>query len=180
MTSSTPSDALRYPAGRFEAPAAGDHSALATAIDELEAMPAQLRATVESLSEEQLDTPYRPGGWTLRQVVHHLADSHLNAYVRTKLAVTEDHPTIRPYDQDAWGDLPDAKGPVAPSLDLIEAVHTRWVALFRALDPDDFLRPFDHPEAGSSDIATLVSTYAWDGRHHMGHIGLVAGATAPA
>ncbi|MGH7540668.1 MAG: YfiT family bacillithiol transferase, partial [Gemmatimonadota bacterium] len=139
---------LRYPIGRF-APRTGSTRAERTAwIDQIEHAPAAVRDAVRGLDDARLDTPYRPGGWTVRQVVHHLPDSHVNAYVRMKLAVTEDTPTIRPYEEAAWAEQPDARrAPVELSLRLLEALHARWVHWLRALHDDDFTRPLHHPEA---------------------------------
>jgi uncharacterized damage-inducible protein DinB len=167
-----PIDELRYPIGKhqFEPGAAGTERG--RWIDEIAATPAQLRAAVAGLSAAQLDTPYRPGGWTLRQVAHHLADSHLNAYIRTKLALTEDEPTIKPYDEARWGELPDARtGPVEPSLTLLTALHHRWVLVWRAMSAAEFGRTFLHPEHGRTmTLDEIVSLYAWHGRHHVAHI----------
>jgi hypothetical protein len=138
-----------------------------TAITEL---PQKMRAAVNGLSASQLDTPYRPGGWTVRQVVHHVPDSHLNAYMRTKLALTENNPTIKPYDQDAFAQLPDQKLPIDVSLSLLEAVHARWTAVLAALTPEQFARPLVHPEIGKITVDYLVQLYGWHSRHHVAHI----------
>jgi uncharacterized damage-inducible protein DinB len=135
------------------------------------ALPQRFRNAVSGLSDIQLSTPYREGGWTVRQLIHHLPDSHLNAYIRCKLALTEDSPTIKPYDQEAWANLADsALTPPEVSLSLLEAVHTRWVTLLRALTPDDFQRKFNHPETGVQSVDSTVAFYAWHGNHHLGHI----------
>jgi uncharacterized damage-inducible protein DinB len=162
---------LRYPIGefRFEGPltAAGR----AARIDEIAAAPARLRQAVEGLSPEQLDTPYRPGGWTVRQVVHHLPDSHLNSYTRFKLALTEDGPTIRPYYEDRWAELIDGRtAPVEVSLALLESLHRRWVLLLRSLTAEDCARTFRHPELGIVSLDKNIALYAWHGRHHVAHI----------
>lgn len=137
----------------------------------LEAHPRRVRATVEGLEDGRLDAPYRQGGWTVRQLTHHLADSHLNAYVRFRLALTEDHPTIRPYDQDAWADLPDARtAPVGPSLQLLEAIHSRWSILLRAMISDDFERTLRHPEIGDVTLDYMLEQYAWHAEHHEAHL----------
>jgi hypothetical protein len=126
---------------------------------------------VRGLSEEQLDTPYREGGWTVRQVVHHLPDSHVNAYVRTKLALTEEEPVIRPYDEVAWANLPDGAGaPIEPSLALLDALHARWVLALRAAPEYAFKRTYWHPVNGLFSLDELVSNYAWHGRHHVAHV----------
>jgi len=123
------------------------------------------------LSTEQLDTPYRPGGWTVRQVVHHLPDSHLNSYIRFRLALTEKEPTIKPYDQERWAELDDAKtAPIEPSLALLEALHQRWIMLLRSLIPADFARTFNHPEMGIVTLDATLRLYEWHGRHHTAHI----------
>lgn len=133
--------------------------------------PARLRAAVEGLDEGQLDTPYREGGWTLRQVVHHVPDSHLNAYIRVKLALTEPEPVIKPYDEAAWAALPDTdRVPVAVSLALLDALHQRWVALWRAMSEADFAREYVHPDTGRHTLDYLLALYAWHGPHHVAHI----------
>jgi uncharacterized damage-inducible protein DinB len=143
----------------------------AARIAEIDAAPAALRAAVAGLSEEQLATPYRPGGWTVRQVVHHLPDSHANAYVRFKLALTEDNPTIKPYLEARWAELPDNAGtPVEVSLGLLEALHRRWVVLLRGMGPEDFARPLTHPEKGRLSLDQMLALYAWHGRHHVAHV----------
>jgi DinB family protein len=163
---------LRYPIGRFERPASLDDEGRRQAITAIAETPARLRAAVAGLTPEQLDTPYRPGGWTVRQVVHHLPDSHLNAYVRCKLALTEETPTIKPYLEDRWAELVDSRlTPVAVSLALLDALHERWVVLLRSLAAADFARTFRHPEHGSTpDLDWLVALYAWHGRHHVAHV----------
>lgn len=144
----------------------------AGAIDAIAAAPAALRAAVAGMTDADLDTPYRPGGWTVRQVVHHLPDSHMNAYVRLKLALTEERPTIRPYDEARWAELPDSRDvPVEVSLALLEALHLRWVALLRALPPASFERTLIHPEwPEPMSLDRLVALYAWHGRHHVAHV----------
>lgn len=162
---------LRYPIGTYTAPASVTAAQRAAWIADIAAAPAALRAAAAGLSPEQLDTPYRPEGWTVRQVVHHVPDSHLNAYTRFKLALTEDEPTIKPYDQARWAELPDSAAPPEVSLALLEALHQRWVALLNAMSPEQFNRRFRHPEHGR--IFTLDETlglYAWHGRHHAAHI----------
>ena len=161
----------RFPIGPFEAPTDPTPASIEAGIARIAAQPAALRAAVAGLDDAQLDTPYREGGWTVRQVVHHLPDSHMNSYVRIKLALTEDVPTIRPYDEAAWGELPDARGPIGPSLDLLEALHTRWVPVLASLGPDELARRFRHPEMGATlDLATQVALYAWHGDHHVAHV----------
>ncbi len=159
-------DDLRYPIGKFDG-----EGELRQWIDEIAAAPAQLRAAVQGLSPQQLDTPYRPGGWTVRQVVHHVPDSHLNCYVRFRLALTEDEPTIKPYDEGRWASLVDARtAPVEVSLALLESLHERWVMLLRSLTPSDWKRTFRHPELGVVTLERTAGLYAWHGRHHVAHI----------
>ena len=164
---------LRYPIGKWSWPAQPlTDVERRGAISEIAATPANIRAAVKGLSEKQLDTPYRPGGWTVRQVVHHLPDSHLNAYTRFKLAMTEDNPVIKPYDESAWAELPDGKGPhVAESLALLEALHTRWVFLLQRMEPSDFQRSLRHPEHDRKlTLDMMLAMYAWHGKHHAAHI----------
>jgi len=162
---------LRYPIGQFDIHTTVTPEDLRAAIDDIAAAPARMRAAVAGLSDEQLDTAYREGGWTVRQVVHHLPDSHLNAYIRLRLALTENEPTIKPYDEAAWANLEDARSmPVAPSLALLESLHERWVALMRSMDPDDFGRVLVHPELGRVGLDRLMALYAWHGRHHVAHV----------
>lgn len=162
---------LRYPIGRFTPPERVTEAGLTTWVDAIEALPGQLRAAVAGLTDRQLDTPYRPGGWTLRQTVHHLPDSHANAYVRFKLALTEDEPRITPYDEAAWAKLADTSAaPVDTSLDLLTALHVRWVAVLRAMAPDQWTRRYRHPESGPTRLDHAAGMYAWHGRHHLAHI----------
>jgi len=143
-----------------------------SAIEEIAALPKRMREAVAGLGDIQLDTPYRPGGWTVRQVVHHVPDSHLNAYIRLKLALTEDAPTIKPYDEKTWAMLADSRLPVEISLTLLDSVHARWVALCRNLKASDWARTFNHPEypEGPRTIDWLVQVYAWHSNHHLAHI----------
>jgi uncharacterized damage-inducible protein DinB len=162
---------LRYPVGRFERPAEVTKEMRRGWIEAIAAAPAALRAAVAGLNEEQLETPYRPGGWTVRQVVHHVPDSHLNAYVRMKLAVTEDEPAIKVYEEKRWAELPEAKtAPLEVSLSLLEALHRRWVLFLQALPAAAFSRAVQHPEWGRPSLDDLVGLYAWHGRHHVAHI----------
>jgi hypothetical protein len=161
----------RYPIGPFAYPGTATAAERRSRIDEIAAAPAALRSAVRGLGDAQLDTPYRDGGWTVRQVVHHVPDSHVNAYVRMKLALTEDRPVIKPYEEKRWAELPDGRaGAVEPSLSLLDHLHERWVRLLRALDANDFTRTLHHPEAGTLDLDYLVAMYAWHGRHHVAHI----------
>ncbi len=139
-------------------------------IDQIAETPAALTAAVAGLSDAELDTPYRPGGWTVRQVVHHVADSHMNAFIRCRLALTEDDPVIKAYDQDGWASLDDSRLPVAPSLAILEAVHERWVVMLRSLPRAAFARTLRHPEAGSMSLDAVIGLYAWHGRHHLAHV----------
>ena len=160
-------DELRYPLGRFDPATAGSRS---DQLEILRQLPRSLRHSVTHLDDMQLDTPYREGGWTVRQLVHHIADSHMNSYVRFKLALTEDCPTIKPYDEAAWAALPDSKQVIAPSLALIESLHARWVALLEAMTDADYRREFQHPERGRQNLATTLALYDWHSRHHTAHI----------
>jgi len=161
----------RYPIGRFTPDATRTPETRTRHIAEIAALPQRFRNVVSGLSDTQLSTPYRDGGWTVRQLIHHVPDSHLNAYIRCKLALTEDSPTIKPYDQEAWANLADsALTPAEVSLSLLEAVHTRWVTLLRALTPEDFQRKFNHPETGVQSVDSTVAFYAWHGNHHLGHV----------
>jgi DinB superfamily len=161
---------LRYPIGRFGPATSSDAAIRAEQISTLRQLPAALQGAVSGLTPSQLDTPYREGGWTVRQLVHHIADSHANAYVRTKLALTEDWPTIKPYDEAAWARLVDSRLPVDGSLNMIAAMHERWVALLESLADADFERGYNHPENGRQTLATVLALYAWHSRHHTAHI----------
>jgi DinB superfamily len=161
----------RYPIGKFTPPENVTPAMRREAIDTIAEAPAKLRAAVKGLTEAQLDTPYREGGWTVRQVAHHVPESHMNAYVRLKLALTEDTPTVKPYDEARWAALPDAKAPIEVSLDLLDSLHERWVQVLRALKPEQFARTFGHPEHPSPlTVDWLLFQYAWHGRHHVAHI----------
>lgn len=165
-------DDLRFPTGRFSSVKRPLTPAeRATKIDAIRSTPARLRAAVKGLSDAQLDTPYREGGWTARQVVHHVVDSHVNAYVRFKLALTEENPTIKPYQEKLWAELPDARTqPVEPSLAILEALHARWVGLLETLAPEQWRRTLHHPESGDMTIDSLLEVYSWHGPHHEAHI----------
>lgn len=161
----------RFPIGEFDFDAPVGAEEVAASIDAIAEHPAALRRAVEGLTDAQLDTPYRDGGWTVRQVVHHLADSHVNSYTRFRLAMTEEVPTIRPYDEKAWADLPDARsGPVDVSLRLLEALHERWAVLLRSMAPEDFQRVLHHPDLGNVPLDRNTALYAWHGHHHVAHI----------
>ena len=162
---------LRYPVGRYTPPAQISAEQRAEWIDQIAAMPQKLRAAVEGLSEERLDTPYRPEGWTVRQVIHHVPDSHMNAFIRMKLALTEDVPQIKTYEEAEWAKLPDAtQTPVETSLTLLTALHERWVLLLRALDDEQWSRAFRHPEWNEIRLDQTLGLYAWHSRHHVAHV----------
>ena len=163
---------LRYPIGPFSFDGDVSDAARAARIADIEAAPANFRAALGALTPARLDTPYRPGGWTLRQLAHHVPDSHLNAYTRFKLALTEDRPTIKPYDEARWAELPDVRDtPVEVSLALLDALHRRWVTLLRAMTPADFARTYVHPEHGRAvSLDEALGMYAWHGKHHTGHV----------
>jgi hypothetical protein len=161
----------RYPIGPFRPDSNPTPETRARHIHEIQELPARFRKTVTGLSARQLDTPYRDGGWTVRQVVHHVPDSHLNAYVRTKLALTEPTPTIKPYEEAAWARLKDSETtPIEVSLSLLDAIHIRWVIILSALEEQDFARQFNHPEAGLKNLDWLLALYSWHGNHHLAHI----------
>jgi uncharacterized damage-inducible protein DinB len=163
---------LRYPIGGFTWDGAMTEARRAACVGRIAAAPGRLRAAVAGLDERQLDTPYRPGGWTVRQVVHHVPDSHLNAYTRTRLALTEETPTIKPYEEARWAELPDARSaPIEMSLALLDALHARWVALLRGLGPAEGGRTFRHPEHGRlMTVDEVLALYAWHGEHHVAHV----------
>jgi len=161
---------LRYPIGKFRKPTDESAAVRLNHIDTIRRLPGELCQAVSGLNDAQLDTPYREGGWTIRQVVHHLGDSHVNSFVRFKLALTEDSPTIKPYDEAAWAKLPDSLLPINVSLDFIESLHARWASLLTAMSEDDFQRELIHPENGRQKLSTLLAIYAWHGRHHTAHI----------
>lgn len=160
----------RFPIGKFRRAEVNltDHTA---SIAVLAALPQNLRSAVAGLTDAQLDTPYRDGGWTVRQLVHHLADSHINSYVRMRLAVTEDWPTIIAYDEKLWADLPDARtAPIQPSLDILDGLHARWTTLLRTFSEDQWQRGYVHPVNGRQSLAEAVALYAWHSRHHVAHM----------
>jgi uncharacterized damage-inducible protein DinB len=160
----------RFPIGKFAMPESVTAERRQAAIDEIASTPAKMRAAVKGLSDAQLDTPYREGGWTVRQVVHHVPDSHMNALVRLKLALTEDKPTIKPYNEAAWAELADAKMPVEVSQNLLDAVHARFDRLWRSLKTEDFARKLVHPEHGDRTVDWILFLYEWHGKHHTAHI----------
>ena len=164
-------DDLRYPVGRFRFDPAATDATRRAAIDAIAAAPGALREAVAGLSEGQLDTPYRPEGWTVRQVVHHVADSHVNAYVRFRLTVTEAEPLLRTYEEKAWAELEDARSaPVEMSLALLDTLHARWVRMLRSLPAEAMERAARHPDHGLMTMDYLLQQYGWHGRHHVGHI----------
>ena len=161
----------RYPIGRYERRDVLTPEERAAMIEQIAAAPQKMREAVAGLTPQQLETPYREGGWTLRQVVHHVPDSHMNSYVRFKLALTEQTPTIRPYDEARWAELADSRDtPPATSMALLESLHDRWVRLLRSMSADDFQRTLNHPENGLMTLDAMLALYAWHGRHHVAHI----------
>lgn len=160
----------RYPIGQFEYSGPYSEAERKQMIEELVQLPAKLRSAVSGLSEQQLGTPYRDGGWTLRQTVHHVADSHMNSFVRFRLALTEDNPPVKPYDEKRWADLADMKEPVEVSLKLLEALHQRWVVMLKSLGPAEWKRTMSHPEWGKLDLDKALGLYAWHSKHHTAHI----------
>lgn len=161
----------KYPIGKFKEVELLDDETRKRLISEIEQTPMNLIQAIKGLDDEQLDTPYREGGWTVRQVVHHLADSHMNAYIRFKLAITENEPTIKPYEEAAWAELIDAKtASIEISLMLLDALHRRWILFLESLTPDDFKKNFTHPEHGKVNLKWALSMYSWHGRHHVAHI----------
>jgi uncharacterized damage-inducible protein DinB len=162
---------LQYPIGKFHFAGPLTDDQRRSAVNDIATASANLRLAVKDLSESQLDTPYRPGGWTVRQVVHHMPDSHMNAYIRFKLALTEDDPTIKPYEQQLWADLADTKStPIEVSLTLLDSLHERWVQLLQSFTAADWKRTFRHPELGLVSLERNLGLYAWHGRHHVAHI----------
>lgn len=161
----------RYPIGKFTFDGPLSEAQRNKLIDDIEQAPAAMRAAVQGLSSQQIETPYRDGGWTVRQVVHHVPDSHMNAYTRFKLALTEDEPTIKPYMEDRWANLEDTRStPLEVSLGLLDLLHNRWVRLLRSLQAEDWKRTFRHPELGLMPLEKNLALYSWHGRHHVAHI----------
>jgi uncharacterized damage-inducible protein DinB len=162
---------LRYPVGKFSRPAALSAEDRAAAIAAIEALPAAMQAAVAGLSNEQLETPYRPEGWTVRQTVHHVADSHMQAMSRIRMALTEEWPVICPYDEAAWAELEDARrSPLELSLQILDGVHKRWTTILRSLTDAQWLRGYQHPQSGRQTLEQVAALYAWHGRHHTAHI----------
>ncbi len=165
----------RFPVGPFTPPDSLDAAARTALLHEIRILPAQLREAAQALDARGLNTPYREGGWTARQVVHHVADSHMNAYLRFRLALTEDNPIIKPYDQDGWANLQDSRHePVETSLQLLESLHRRWVVVMEAMVEADWAKTFRHPELGLRRLDLTLALYAWHGRHHTAHVRLCA------
>lgn len=161
----------RYPIGKFDRNIIVTKEMRSELINTIEALPSQLRMVVENLSQQQLDTPYRDGGWTIRQVIHHLPDSHINSYVRFKLALTEDNPAIKTYEEQLWAELQDTfKTPIEISLNLLEFLHARWIILLRSLTDEQFEKTFQHPEWNKITLGTTLALYAWHSKHHLAHI----------
>jgi uncharacterized damage-inducible protein DinB len=161
----------RYPIGKFNGQPAANDAERQKFLRDIEETPSRLKAAVQGLSPQQLDTPYRDGGWTVRQLAHHVPDSHINAYIRFKLALTEDQPTIKPYREERWAELADTKGtPVEVSLGILDLVHQRWMVLLRSLQPEDWKRTMNHPEAGVMTLDKTLALYSWHGRHHVAHV----------
>lgn len=165
----------RYPIGKFTPVPSLTLAERGTCIEQVAAAPAVFRDAVAGLNDAQLDTRYRTGGWTVRQVAHHLPDSHMNAYMRFKWGLTEENPSIKTYEEKDWAETPETRAPIAMSLDLLTALHKRWVALLRAMRPEDFARTIKHPEWGRPSLDTLLALYAWHGRHHTAHVTALRG-----
>ncbi len=162
---------LSYPIGKFHFEGTLTDDQKGALIGEIAEVPAKLRAAVKGLSEAQLDTPYRPGGWTVRQVTHHVPDSHMNAYIRFKLALTENEPAIKAYEQQLWAELADTREtPIEVSLAMLDSLHDRWVRLLRSITPEQWKRAFRHPELGLVTLERNLALYAWHGKHHVAHI----------
>ncbi|MBN3521230.1 putative metal-dependent hydrolase [Algoriphagus lutimaris] len=162
---------LKYPIGRFQIPSQITEPDLAEAIEDIKSFPKFLESTVKNMSEEQLDTPYRPGGWTVRQVIHHCADSHINAYSRFKLALTEINPTIKPYNEAAWAELADNKLPIDISIGILKNIHFKWGVILDHMSPADFSKTYYHPESQhSAPLSEITLMYGWHGKHHLAHI----------
>jgi len=166
---------LRYPVGKFSAKDSYSTEELQHFIQQIEMLPREIEKTINSLTVKQLDTPYRKGGWTARQVVHHLADSHMNAYIRTKWMLTEETPLIKVYNEKAWAETPETKLDPVISIDVLKALHIKWTALLKRIDPRDFRREYLHPETKKHiRMDRVIAMYAWHGEHHFGHLKIVA------
>ncbi len=165
-----PTPDLRYPLGKFNYEGPYGEAQRHRLMEDIAAAPQRLRAAVHNLRESQIETPYRPGGWTVRQVVHHVADSHMNAYIRFKLALTEPNPLIKTYDEKQWAGMADKSVPIEVSLVLLEALHNRWVAVLHAMKPEEFAYKLRHPELGEVTLDRYLGLYAWHSKHHVAHI----------
>lgn len=161
---------LKYPIGQFSFDTASDSNQKNEWIQQIETLPIRLVDAIINLSGKQLNIPYRENGWTIRQVIHHLADSHLNAFIRTKLLLTENEPTIKPFDEKLWANLSDNNLSIEPSLQIIKGVHTRWAHILKSVDIEDWDRILNHPESGPMSLSKLTALYAWHGNHHLAHI----------
>ena len=171
MTMTEPAADPRYPVGRFQRDVEVTPERRRECIEEIAQTPARFRAAVEGLTDEQLDTPYRDGGWTVRQLAHHVPDSHMNAYIRFKLGLTEDNPPIKTYEEARWAELQDSRAtPVESSLRMLELLHERWIILLRSLTDEQWARTIQHPEWGRLPLQTMLGLYAWHGRHHTAHV----------
>lgn len=164
------SEDLRFPIGEFDKSVEITSELKEIFLQDIAELPRLVRKAVEGLSDEQLDTPYRPEGWTIRQVVHHIPDSHLNSYIRFKWALTENSPTIKAYYEERWAELGDSKMPIENSLDLLEKLHFRWSQLLRSLSDEDFAKTLKHPDSGEWNLLQMLGLYSWHGRHHTAHI----------
>jgi uncharacterized damage-inducible protein DinB len=160
----------RFPIGKFSYSGSVSDAEKKQFLADIEQTPANLRAAIRGLSDSQLDTPYREGGWTVRQVVHHVPDSHMNAYIRFKLALTEDDPTIKPYMEDRWAELLDSREPIENSLTMLDSLHRRWITVLRSMSDPDWKRTFRHPDLGSMPLEKSLALYSWHGRHHTAHV----------
>lgn len=161
---------LRYPIGHFDCPLNASQQKISDWISIIEHLPNRLNNLIENFTEAQLDTPYRPKGWTVRQVVHHLSDSHMNAYIRFKWALTEENPTIKAYHEDRWAELHDYRAPIQPSMDMLKLLHEKWVYLLKGLDIEKLNDTYMHPESGENILKNVVGMYAWHSNHHFAHI----------
>lgn len=170
MTMQAPALDLRYPIGQFEYAQPYSLPERAQKIRDIEDCPAKLRAAVSGLNQTQIDTPYRDGGWTVRQTVHHIADSHINSFIRFRFALTEDNFVVKPYNEKLWAELPDVREPVEVSLQLLEALHHRWIVMLKALTPEQWKRTMNHPEFGPLTLDKALGLYSWHSRHHVAHI----------
>jgi uncharacterized damage-inducible protein DinB len=171
-----PDERLQYPIGKFSPKENYSSEEIAALVNAIENLPGKMEGVFRRLSPKQLDSPYRPGGWTARQVIHHVADSHMNAYIRFKWSLTENTPTIKAYDEKLWAETPETKMDPALSINLLKSLHAKWITLLQTLSATDLQKSFVHPETGKHvRLDRLIALYAWHGEHHLGHIKLVAG-----